>query len=197
MKRLFSNSLVFLLMIGSLSHIVAAAFCPRLLGRECCLSRAPNHTHASPSCHDEMTRHDMSMESMATDASDMPDMAMDGMNIDHMDMAMHDESEASGVADVSSTPLQPVAFDEVLASTVEQPFETCKHCLTHSGLLNGPVSFVRAPDQSSKDLGSVLLPVSKLFAASAITLLQLGLPREHAPPGSSAPRHLLLNIFLI
>jgi len=131
MKRLFSTGLVFLLVLGSLSHVVAAAFCPRLLGRECCLSRAPKHTHASPSCHGAMARQDMSMEGMATDASDMPDMALDGMNNDHMDMAMHDESEAIEVADISSTPLQPVAFDEVLANTVEQPFEACTHCLTH------------------------------------------------------------------
>ena len=197
MKRLFSTSLVFLLMIGSLGHVVAAAFCPRLLGRECCLSRAPNRTHASPSCHGEMARQDMSMESMTTDASDMPDMAMDSVNIDHIDMAVTDESEAGGVVDISSTPLQPVAIDEALPGTVERPFETCTHCLSHSGLLNGPASFVRAPDQSSKDSDLVLLPVSKLFAAPAVTLLQRGLPREHAPPGSNAPRHLLLSIFLI
>ena len=198
MKRLFSTSLVFLLVVGSLGHVVAAAFCPRLLGHECCLSKATKHTHAPPSCHGEMARQDMSMDRMATDASEMPDMAMDGMNIDHLDMAIHDQSEGIGVADISSTPMQPVVLDEALVSTVEQPFEACLHCLSHSGLLNAPVSFVSAPDQSSKDAGSVLLPVSKLFAAPAITLLQRGLPREHAPPGSSsAPRHLLLSIFLI
>jgi hypothetical protein len=139
----------------------------------------------------------MSMDGVTMDAPETPDMGKDSMDMDHMDMAMPEDIETIGADEISSTPFQPVANFDALMSRVEQPFETCTHCLSHSGPLNSPASFVSSPDPSSKDPGSVLLPVSKLFTASSITRLHSGLPREHAPPGNSSPRHILISVFLI
>lgn len=187
MKRLFPISLALLLVMGSFGNVFAAAFCPRLAGRECCLSKAPNHTHESPSCHGDMT----------ADAQETPDMKMAGMDMDHRDMTMREDIEVIGADEISITPPQPLADLDAAISGVEQLFETCAHCLSHSGILNGRASFLSAADQSSKDSGSVLLPVSKLFSASSITLLHTGLPMKHAPPGNRTPRHILISVFLI
>jgi hypothetical protein len=83
------------------------------------------------------------------------------------------------------------------ANKVDLPIEACTHCMSHSGLQNAPISSVSPPEQSSKDPGSVLSPVSRFPAQPAMTLSQIGLPREHAPPGSTAPRYILISVFLI
>jgi uncharacterized protein involved in copper resistance len=114
MKRFLLIGLASLLIMSSLGHVFAAAFCPRALGRECCFANTSSHGHTSPSTHEDMAMHGMPMEGMTMD-----DMAMDNMATD--ETAMED----------------------------------------------------------------------------TMTLSQSGLPREHAPPGSSAPRHILIGVFLI
>jgi hypothetical protein len=191
MKRLFPSGLALLLVMGSLGHVFAAAFCPRVLGRACCLAKTAVHTHeaSSSAIHsmpmDGMTMHEMAMEKTATDI-----MVVDGMAMDHMAMS-------GGGMDLMSTTSSPLTEDYACAGRVEQPVETCSHCLSHSGILNAPLSSVSAPDQSNRDLGSVLLPVSRFLVRSAMTVAQSGLPREHAPPGTNAARHILISVFLI
>ncbi len=122
---------------------------------------------------------------------DMHGMQMEGMK---MDGTGTDDSAMKGM---SARSYLRVADDDALANKVEKPVETCTHCLSHSGILNAPVSSASIPDQSNKDLGSVLLPVSRFLVLIATTLAQIGLQREHAPPSSSVPRHILINVFLI
>ena len=124
---------------------------------------------ASSSAMHSMPMDGMSMDEMAMDNTATDDMAVDGM--DHRAMF------GGGM--------------------VGQPIETCSHCLSHSGILNAPLSSVSAPDQSNRVLGSAQLPVSRFLVRSAMTVAQSGLPGEHAPPGSSASRHILINVFLI
>jgi hypothetical protein len=98
---------------------------------------------------------------------------------------------------VSNSSTQRVADEEVLASSFESPVESCAHCMIHSGLSNGPASFVTGPDESRKVVDSTPLPVSIFLARSLATVTQKGSPREHAPPGAGAPRHILTSVFLI
>ena len=112
-------------------------------------------------------------------------MAMDGMKMDDM-----------ATVDVSALTFPTVSDSEVLANRFERPVESCAHCLGHSGLPNAPVSFVSVPDQSKK-IVSVALPVPAFLVPSPITPAQSGLPRQHAPPGTSASRHILIGVFLI
>jgi hypothetical protein len=201
MKRLFPSGLALLLVMGSLGHVFAAAFCPRVLGRACCLVKVAVHTQdASSSLMHSMPMDGMSMDGMpmdgmapddfAMDKTATDDMAVDGMLMDHMAMS-------GGCMDLMSTTSSPLAEDYACAGRVEQPVETCSHCLSHSGIFNAPLSSVSAPDQSNRDLGSLLLPVSRFLVRSAMTVSQSGLPGEHAPPGSSAARHILISVFLI
>jgi hypothetical protein len=176
MKRFFPTGLALLLVMGSFGHVLAAGFCPRSFGRECCFAKTSKHAPDSSSCHQEMAMHLM---------------PMDGMPMD--DMAVED----TATAEVPNPLASPVVDEEVLASAFEQPFESCTHCMSHSGISNTPASFVTVPDESRKAVDSLPLPVSSFLAPSLTTVKQFRSPREHAPPGTSAPRHVLISVFLI
>lgn len=176
MKRFFPTSLALLLVIGSLGHVFAAAFCPRSLGGECCFENISKHAHGSSSSDQDMSEHCMPMDGMSMD-----DMAID-------DTAAVEESNPF-------TP--PVVEEEVLAGSFDRPVEACWHCMSHSGILNAPASAVTVQDESRKTVDSVPLPVSSFLMPSLTTVTMNGSPREHAPPGTSAPRHILISVFLI
>jgi hypothetical protein len=186
MKRLFPTCLTLLLVMGSLGNVFAAAFCPRMLGNNCCLTRtagnlqeADSHQHLHGMAMSSMTH-----ESMLMDGDDMQDMVMDDADVppaSHID-------EATQLS--SSEELVP-------ASKVELPVDACTHCMGHSGVPNAPTSSVTVADQSNKYFDSVPPPVSRFLVRPSTTLAQIGLPREHAPPGARAPRYILINVFLI
>jgi hypothetical protein len=186
MKRLSPTTLALLLVISSLGHAFAAAFCPHASGRERCLAKAHSHTEALPSSHEVTAmpmddRHGMHMDDMSMDGMVMPDSG----------------TECSKMKSMSAISYLAVADDSSLANKVEKPVDICTHCLSHSGIFNAPISSVSVPDQSNKDPGSVPLPVSRFLVQAATTVAQIGSPRNHAPPGSSAPRYIVINVFLI
>ena len=176
MKRFFPTSLALLLVMGSLGHVFAAAFFPRSPGRACCFANTSHHAHDSLPSHQDMAEHCMPMDRMSMD-----------------DMAMDD----TAAVEVSNSFIPTVVDDEVLASSFEQPVESCAYCMIHSGLSNGPASFVTGPDESRKSVDSVPLPVSSFLTPSLSTVTPNRLPREHAPPGPGTPRHILISVFLI
>ena len=178
-RQPFLIALALLLGISSMGHVFAAAFCPHMQGHECCLAKTVRHTHNSPS-----TREDM----------------VDGMPMDHM--TMHDMSTMDGMTmdemvtdDMSAPSSARNAYAGVLDDALGQPMEPCPHCMSHSGLPTAPVSSVNVPDQSGKAVDSVPLPASSFLQPSAIASNEL--TREHSPPGTSAPRNILNNVFLI
>jgi len=184
MKRFFPTSLALLLIMGSLGHVFAAAFCPRMLGNDCCLKEAPGvpqFTQSHQHMHG-MTMNSMTDESMPMDGGDMQGM-MDDANV-LLSSNIHEAAQ--------------LANPEVLVTTnkLELPIDACPHCMSHSGVPNAPISSVSVADQSNKDFAAAV-PVSRFLARPSLTLAQIGLPGEHAPPGSSAPLHILINVFLI
>ena len=195
MKRLFPTSLALLLVMSSLGHVLAAAFCPRALGRECCFAKTPSHVHSSSSSRENKAVHDMHMDGLSMDGMNMDDRAMADASMDHM--ATNDMKIDAATVDMF-IPVSPPAFtEEAVTNKFDQPVGSCPHCLGHSGIVNGPVSFASVSDQSGNEIGSVLLPASRFLIRPAIALAQIGLPSEHAPPGSSASRHILISVFLI
>jgi hypothetical protein len=127
----------------------------------------------------------MADESMSMNGSDMSAMAMDDADVTPSIVASDEISVASTSEEVAQ------------ANKVDLPSDACTHCLSHSGLQNAPVSSVSVPDQPNKDFSSATLAVSRFLARPAAPFARIGLPREHAPPGSSVPRHILINVFLI
>jgi hypothetical protein len=205
MKRLFPTSLALLLVMGSLSNLFAAAFCPRMLGRDCCLAKTTNNPHGTH-CHQHVQS--MTMHAIAEET-----MSMNGVEI-HGGMAMAEDSMSTSDGDMTGmtmagpdAPPSNRASDETfvafnsqeLASEnkVDLPMDACPHCASHSGMQNAPVSSVSVPNRSDKDPGSVLLPVSRFLSQRAMSSSQIGLPREHAPPGNLVPRYILIGVFLI
>jgi hypothetical protein len=200
MKRLFPTSLALLLVMASLGHVLAAAFCPRALGRECCFAKTAHHTHSSSSSHEKMAVHKMhtdglSMDGMNMNCMNMGDMPMEATSMDRREM--NDMEIDAPTVDLSILFSPPAFTEQSVANKLAQPVESCAHCLGHSGIVNAPVSFVSGSNESGKEIESVLLSVSKFLNRPAIAPAQLGLPGKHAPPGSSAPRHILISVFLI
>lgn len=193
-KRFLSSGvLVLALLTSAWGHVLAAAFCPRALGRECCFAKT--HNHSSSSIRESMAVHDMHMDGMSMDGMNMDDMAMDAASTDHMAM---DDMVIDAATVETSIPLSPLASSRgALANKFDQPIESCAHCLGHSGIVNAPVSFVSVSDQIKKEIGSALLPVSRFLIRPEVVPAQSGLPREHAPPGVTACLHILINVFQI
>lgn len=186
MKRFFPTSLALLLVMGSLGHVFAAAFCPRMLGHDCCLTRLFRDPHPVKS-HQHM--HSLAMDSMTNES-----VPMNGDDV--QDMVMDD----GNVPPVSTIDEASQLFNSevlVLNNKLELPIDGCIHCMSHSGVPNAPISSVSVADQSNKACGSVPLPVSRFLFRPSMALAQIALPREHAPPGTSTPRHILINVFLI
>jgi uncharacterized protein involved in copper resistance len=195
MKRFIPTSLALLLVMASFGHVLAAAFCPRVLGRECCFAKTSHHAHGPSFSHVNQAAADMHMDGMAMDGMNMDDMAMGDTSMDHAAMA----DRVIDAANVDMSILFPrLAVGEgTRANRFDQPAQSCAHCLGYSGIVNAPVSSVSVPNQSDKNIGSAPLPGSSFTARPALTVAQIGLPGKHAPPGSGAPRYILINVFLI
>ena len=199
MKRFFLTSLALLLVTASFGHVLAAVFCPRALGRQCCFAKTAHHAH-SPSSDEHKAAADMRMDGMSMDGMNMAGMDMDGMAMGDTSMDHNAVDDiAIGAATVDkSIPSSRLAFgDQAVANKLDQPVESCQHCLGHSGIVNAPMSSVSVPNRSNTDIGPVPLHVAGSHARPAMTLAQVGLPRDHAPPDGGAPRHILINVFLI
>lgn len=192
MKRLFPTSLAFLLVMGSLGHVFAAAFCPRMLGHDCCAPKTSSSQHPSQS---PQHMHGMAMDGNAMDGMANESMSMVGSDMEGMMMDDADIPPSSFTIDDKT--LLSTSDELVPANKLVLPNDGCTHCMSHSGIQNAPVSSLSAPDQSNKDIGSARLPVSRLLAPTAMRLARIGLPKEHAPPGSRAPLHILISVFLI
>lgn len=185
MKRFFPTSLALLLVMGSLGQVFAAAFCPRMVGHDCCLATASRDSHSAQS-HQHM--HSMATDSMANES-----MPMDG---EMQDRVMVD-ADVPHLSSIDEATKLSNSEELVPSNKLELPTEACTHCMSHSGVPNAPITSVGKADQSNKDFGSVPPPVSRFLVRPAMTLAQIGLPREHAPPGTRAPRYILINVFLI
>ena len=171
--------------MGSLGNVFAAAFCPRMLGHDCCFAKTSSDLHSGLS-HQHM--HGVAMvgmtdESMSMDNHDMHGMVMDDDNVPPVSTT----DKASRLSN---------SEEFVATNKLELPIESCSHCMSHSGVLNAPISAASVAD-SNKDFGSVPLPVSRFLVRPSLTLALIGLPRWHAPPGTNGPRYILISVFLI
>ena len=182
MKRILLTSLASLLVMSSLGHVFAAAFCPRSMGGACCLAKT-GRTHGS-SIHKHRAVHCSAMSVAATDVGSMDRMPLH-------EMAVGD----AATVDTSSRLTPTIVNQNRIGNRFEQPIEPCQHCLAHSGIVNAPVSIVSV--QSGREIDSGLLPMPGFLVRPAIAIAQIGLPREHAPPDSTGPRHILNSVFLI
>lgn len=107
----------------------------------------------------------------------------DSMPSHEMTMEGMDMSAASAEADINS---------------VGQPAGVCAHCMSHSDLPAKAVAAVSTVEQSRRDLsaGNPALAQRKPLSSTALFAPLLS-SRPHAPPGTRAPRYLLISALLI
>jgi len=132
-----------------------------------------------------MAMEGMANESMGMDGSEMQNVMTDDAGV---------QPSSSGIDEVT---LLSTSKLSVPTNKLRLPIDSCTHCMSHSGMQNAPVSSLGVPDQSNKDSGSAPLPALRFVARPAMTPAQIGLPGEHAPPGSSPRRHILIRVFQI
>ncbi len=178
-RSLFAAFLLLAFIAGAWGNVLAAAFCPGMASvRACCLQHK-SHPQSSET-HD---MHDMEMGEMA-------DMQMSEMK---MDMSAESTEEASTQKQIE--PLAGVEQDTE-APAIEQPIETCSHCLSHSQL---PLGSVTLRETEAAQRSADLIAAPQVIEQASLTALPSLIvdQREHAPPGSSSPRHILINVFRI
>jgi hypothetical protein len=186
MKRPFPISLALLLVMSSWGNLFAAAFCPRMAGHNCCETKTADALHGSQSHHHmQGMAMDTMVDSMSMNGNDMP-----SMTLDHREVPP--TSLASDKISLDSTSQEFAA-----ANRMEPPIDACAHCVSHASVQNAPVSSLGVADHFNKDPAPALARLPRSIAGPAMTLSQLGLPNEHAPPGGSTPRYILISVFLI
>jgi hypothetical protein len=119
---------------------------------------------------------------------------------DHGLSASHEAMPMDGMEGMDmQTPATPVAETPTVggdANSLGQPVEDCVHCMGHSQLPTPPVA-VGTADQSSRSAELAAPPATSLVTPPIPALTALVTSRPHGPPGASAPRHVLINIFRI
>ena len=173
-RAVFTSFILLAFIAGAWGNVLAAAFCPRLGSTLSCCLKHSSHPSQSPETHD---MHHMDMGQMA----DM-----------QMDMPAESTEEAS--TQKQSEPLAEVNQDAG-PTALGQPVETCSHCLSHSQLPLGSITLHET--ESAKQRADLTAP--QLAQDTALVSLPRLIfdPREHAPPGDSSPRYLLINVFRI
>jgi len=89
---------------------------------------------------------------------------------------------------------QPSAA-EGRAGSLGSPFVSC--CVSRPEVPPTPVVASRGAEQSKQNLGALLKPLVKAVEPPAPPFAQAVTSRQHAPPGPAAPRHVLIQVFLI
>lgn len=169
-QSIFTFFLMLAFVAGAWGNVLAASFCPHLeSARASCLDQPTEASVASNEMHD-----------------DMGVLQMDDM---HKHMPAESTEKASPQKTVSTEePDRDV-------SALESPAEACAHCFNHSQL--PLISFALRETESAKRRTDLAAPqaMQVSFAAPLPSLILE--PREHAPPGKTFPRHVLINVFRI
>ena len=125
----------------------------------------------------------------ATFCPNMQDMPGCAMQTGHTSTSSHEGME---MYDMQMTPT--IAESEVNAMQQPQMFSCCT---SRPELPSSPVIASRGAEQSKQDLGAILQQAIKALAPQTISFAPPISSRQHAPPGASTPRHVLISVFLI
>jgi hypothetical protein len=84
---------------------------------------------------------------------------------------------------------------ESKAHKLERPLVSC--CASRPQIPPAPIVARRGAEQSKQDLGALLKPALKAITQPTSSFAPPVTSRQHAPPGDSTPRHVLISVFLI
>ncbi len=83
------------------------------------------------------------------------------------------------------------------AASIDQPSESCAHCMSHPQLPPSP-ALLREAGQTVRGSNLSLTPTPVELGSYAVALARTVAAREHSPPGAkTSSRHVLINVFRI
>lgn len=104
-------------------------------------------------------------------------------------------SEALHTAKTKLTPVLRLHGGNNTASFV-QPAESCTHCVSQNELPATPAASVQELALQKRDAGKAVEQTTTLVSPSMAFTAQFA-PTQHAPPGLTNRKHILLGVFLI
>ena len=119
---------------------------------------------------------------------DMPGCAMQSASTSTPTHEGHEGMEMGDMQNRSSAP-------EDNLGALERRLASC--CASRPEAPPAPVVASRAAQQSKEDFGAILKPALKAIAALAPSFAPPVTSRQHAPPGATTPRHVLISVYLI
>src|SRR5258705_3042566 len=180
MRSFSITLLVVAFLFSSWSNVIAAAFCPRY--------------SSSRNCHMQQ-RQAKQVEPKSSCQHEMDGMEMGDMKIDDTNMGSEAASETADNPIPEKPPVQIAteSFSEQVA--IAFPTEPCGHCWMHSQP-SSRTTVVVAVDPSKRLVETNAVPADLVVALPSTFAVPI-IPLEHGPPGSSFPRHVLINVFRI
>jgi hypothetical protein len=91
--------------------------------------------------------------------------------------------------------MTPTIAESSEVNAMEQPLASC--CTSRPEVPPSPVIASRGAEQSKPDPGAILQQARQIPAPQTTSFAPPISSRQHAPPGASTPRHVLINVFLI
>lgn len=82
------------------------------------------------------------------------------------------------------------------AFVLDQPFDSCSHCVVHSGTTRNPASLSQT-EAARRSVDFSIPPQASRLDPVAVSPIAVFPSRAHGPPGPTTPRHILINIFRI
>ena len=126
--------------------------------------------------------------SFCPNMQDMPNCHMQTGNVS---ISPHKGHEGMEMGDKQTRQSAP----QSKAGALERPLVSC--CASRPEVPPAPVIPSRGAQQSKQDLGAILKPALKAITRPASSFAPPVTSRQHAPPGDSTPRHVLISVFLI
>src|SRR5436853_4491618 len=115
------------------------------------------------------------------------------MQIGDKPTSSHEAMEMDEMGDMQ----MPPTITDGEANALSQPMGLCPHCFSQPNQQNSTVVASKGVDQSRKDFGSALQQAIKVITPQTSSFAPPVASRQHAPPGASTARHVLISVFLI
>ncbi|MCA1592485.1 MAG: hypothetical protein LC754_07515 [Acidobacteria bacterium] len=104
--------------------------------------------------------------------------------------------EMMGDMQMGDMPVSPIADQRIEPHAFSQPGEACAHCMAHSQVPPAPVR-LGAVNASNHGVHATLPATSSHPGSFVPSIVATITSRQHAPPESSAARHVLISVFRI
>lgn len=112
---------------------------------------------------------------------------------EHHSTSLTNSSEA--MHDAMPMPALRLHDDKSNIAALTLPAGACTHCISQNELPSTPAS-AQALTLQKRDAGKIVEQTATPISLPAVSIAQLT-PTQHAPPGLTNSRHILLSVFLI